>query len=165
MRQETSDKNRTQKSSRKKLKRKAPVHVIHCLEKRRPKNPRKNAPDRKIGFIYKRTEKARKHRAEQKDGVLFLGTQPEHSIDRLWTITKNNIKKSPAEYGDEVVYLGTWPEHTRDIFRRKTKSKLKNETEDQVVHLGTWPRHPRDRFRDRVKDKNGTNNKTGKKFI
>ena len=165
MRQETSDKNTTQKSSRKKLKRKAQVHVIHCHEKRRPKNPRKNPPDKKIGFIYKRTEKARKQRAEQKDEVLFLVTQPEHSRDRLWTITKNTVKKTPAEYGDEVVYLGTQPEHTRDRFRRKTKNKLKHETEDQVVYLGTWPRHPRDRFRDRVKDKNGTNNKTGKKFI
>ena len=39
VRRETSDKNATQKSSRKKLKRKTQVHVIHRLAKRRPKNP------------------------------------------------------------------------------------------------------------------------------
>ena len=39
VRRETSDKNATQKSSRKKLKRRTQVHVIHRLAKRRPKNP------------------------------------------------------------------------------------------------------------------------------
>ena len=43
MRPETSDKNATQKSSRKKLIRKTQVHVIHRLSKRRPKNPQKSS--------------------------------------------------------------------------------------------------------------------------
>ena len=42
VRWETSDKNATQKSSRKKLKLKAQDHVIHRLEKKRPKNSQKN---------------------------------------------------------------------------------------------------------------------------
>ena len=71
VRQETSDKNATQKSSRKKLKRKAQVHVIHRLVKRKPKNPRKNPPNRKIGFMYKRTEKRRK-KERNKETKLFI---------------------------------------------------------------------------------------------
>ena len=161
MRWETSDKNATQKSSRKKLKRKVQVHIIDRLGKKRPKNSRKNPLDRKIGFMYKRIEKPRKHRIEQKDEVFYLSTQPEHPRDRLRRRTKNTIKKIPEEDEDEVVYLDTQPEHPRDRFRRKTKNKFKKD----VVYLGTRPRHPRDRFRDRVKDKNGTNNQTGKIFI
>ena len=86
---ETSDKNATQKSSRKKLKRKAQVRVIHRPVKRRPKNSPKNLPDRKIGFMYKRTEKAKKQGAENKDEVIYLGTQPQHPRDRFRRKTKN----------------------------------------------------------------------------
>ena len=163
MRCETSDKNGTQKSSRKKLKRKVQVHLVDRLGKKRPKNSRKNPLDRKIGFIYKRIEKPRKHRIEQKDEVVYLSTQPEYPRDRLRRRTKNTLKKIPEEDEDEVVYLRTQPEHPRDKFRRKIKNKFKKEAEDEIVFLGTLPRHPRDRFRDRVKDKNGTNDKTDKK--
>ena len=68
MRLETSDKNTTQNSSRKKIKRKAQVCVIHCPAKRRSKNSQKNPPDRKIGFMYKRTEKKSK---EQKKKIFI----------------------------------------------------------------------------------------------
>ena len=124
VRQETSDKNATQKSLKKKLKRKAQDHVNHRLRKKsknqKTKKSSKKPHHRKIGFTYKRTEKARKQRAEQKD---------------------------------EVVYLDTQPKHPRDRFRRKTKNKLKKEAEDEVIYLSTWPLHPRDRFRGRVKNK------------
>ena len=79
-----------------KKKSKARVHVIHRLRKRRPKNPRKNPP--------KRTEKVRKQRAEQKDEVVHLVTQPEHPRDRFRRKTKNKLKK---EVEGEAFYLGT----------------------------------------------------------
>ena len=151
MRLETSDKNTTQNSSRKKLKRKAQVCVIHCPGKRRPKNSQKNPPDRKIGFMYKRTEKTKKQRAEKKD--FYLSAQPEHPRDRLRRRIKNTINKIQEDDEDKVVYLGTQPEHRRDRFTRNTKNKLKKEAKDEVVYLGTRPRHPRDRFRVRVKHK------------
>ena len=98
VRQETSDKNAIQKSSRKKLKRKAQVHVIHCLGKKRPKNPRKNPPDRKIRFMFERAEETRKQRAEQHDEVVYLATLPEHARDQKfkqneikWFNASNNI--------------------------------------------------------------------------
>ena len=46
------------------------VRVIPRHGKKRPKNPLKNPSDRKIGFMCKKTEKARKQRAEQKDEVV-----------------------------------------------------------------------------------------------
>ena len=94
------------------------VHIIDRLGKKRPKNSRKNHLDRKIGFMYKRIEKPRKHRIEQKDEVVYLSTQPEHPRDKLRRRTKNTVKKIPEEDEDEVVYLGTQPEHPRDRFRR-----------------------------------------------
>ena len=69
------------------------VLLIHRLGKRRPKNSRKNPPNRKIGFMYKRTEKTRKQRAEQKDEVVYLGAQPEHPRDSLTRRAKNTAKK------------------------------------------------------------------------
>ena len=77
-RRETSDKNTILELSKEKLKRKVQVHVIHRLAKRRPKNPWKNPPNRKIRFMYKRIKKANRQRAEQKDEVVYLGSQPEH---------------------------------------------------------------------------------------
>ena len=75
MRQETSDKDTTQKPlhPRKRLKRKAQGHVIDAINrpgkrksKSRPKNPQRNLLNRKIGFMHKRTEKAKKQRKKQK---------------------------------------------------------------------------------------------------
>ena len=71
MRIETSDKITTHKSSRKELKRKAQVRVIYRPGTRKPKNSEKNPPDKKTGFMYKRTEKAKKQRAE-KNMKLFI---------------------------------------------------------------------------------------------
>ena len=79
------------------------VHIIDRLGKKRPKNSRKNPLDRKIGFMYKRIEKPRKHRIEQKDEVVYLRTQPEHPRDRLRRRTKNTVKQIPEEDEDEVV--------------------------------------------------------------
>ena len=61
------------------------VDVIHRLAKRSPKNTWKNPPNRKIGFMYKRTEKAIRQRAEQKDEVAYLVNQPEHPKERFRT--------------------------------------------------------------------------------
>ena len=55
--------------------------------------------------MYKRIEKTRKQRAEQKDEVVYLGTQPEHPRDRFRRKTKNKERKKEAEY--DAVYLGT----------------------------------------------------------
>ena len=72
-RMEMSDKSTTQKPlpPRQKLKQKAQIRVIDVIytpgkekPKRRPKNPQKNPPDRKIGFMHKRAEKAKKQGAE-----------------------------------------------------------------------------------------------------
>ena len=103
---ETADKNTTHKSSRKELKRKAQVRVIYRPGTRKPKNSQKNPPDKKIGFMYKRTEKAKKQRAEKKDKVIYLGTQLEHPRDRYRRKTKIKLKK---EAEDKVACLGTRP--------------------------------------------------------
>ena len=78
--------------------------------------------------MYKRTEKARKQRPEQKDEIVYLGTQPEHPRDEEQKI---QLKKTPEEDEDGVIYLGTQLEHPRDKFRKKTKIKLKKEAEFQ----------------------------------
>ena len=39
---------------------------MHRLGTKKPKNYQKNPPDKKIGFMYKRTEKVKKQRAEKK---------------------------------------------------------------------------------------------------
>ena len=71
MRRETSDKDTTQKPlhPRKMLKRKAQGHVIDVIyhpgkrkSKRRRENPQRNPTNRKIGFMHKRTEKAKKQK-------------------------------------------------------------------------------------------------------
>ena len=43
--------------------------------------------------MYKRTEKARKQRAEQKGEVAYLGDQTEHPRDRFRKKQKLNLKK------------------------------------------------------------------------
>ena len=43
--------------------------------------------------MYKRTEKARKQRAEQKGEVVYLGAQTEHPRDRFRKKQKLNLKK------------------------------------------------------------------------
>ena len=88
-----------------------------------PKNPQRNPPDRKIGFMHQRIQKAKKQRAEKNDEVIYLGTQPQHHRDKLKGRTKNTDKKTPEEDEDEVVYLGTQPRHPRGRFRDKAKYK------------------------------------------
>ena len=72
MRPKTSDKDIVQKPlhPRERLKRKVQGHVIDIIyrpgrrkAKGNPRNPAKNPPDRKIGFMQKRAEKAKKQRA------------------------------------------------------------------------------------------------------
>ena len=106
MRIETSDKNTTHKSSRKELKRKVQVRIIYRPGTRKTKNSQKKPPDKKIGFMYKRTGKAKKQRAEKKYEVIYLGTQLEHPTDRYRRKTKNKLKK---EAEDKVACLGTRP--------------------------------------------------------
>ena len=74
VKRETSDKNAMQKllQPKEKLKKKVQGHmidVVYCPGKRkserRPKNPQRNPPDRKIGFMHKRVEKAKRQREEQ----------------------------------------------------------------------------------------------------
>ena len=77
--------------------------------------------------MYKRTEKERKQRAEQKDDVVYLVTQPKHPRDRLRRRTKNKLKK---EAEDEIVYLGTRLQHPRDRFRDRVKNK--NDTNNKT---------------------------------
>ena len=110
MRRETSDKNTTQKQlhSRERLKRKTQGHVIDVdyrpgkrKSKRGPKSPQKNPPCRNIGFMHKRTEKAKKQREEQKSEVVYLSTQPEHPRDRFRRKAKDGLKE---EAENEVVH-------------------------------------------------------------
>ena len=110
MRRETSDKNTTQKQlhSRERLKRKAQGHVIDVVyrpgkrkSKRGKKSPQRNPLCRNIGFMHKRTEKAKKQREEQKSEVVYLSTQPEHPRDRFRRKAKDGLKK---EAENEVVY-------------------------------------------------------------
>ena len=76
-----------------------------------------------IGFMHKRTQKVKNQRAEKKDGVVYLGTQPQHPRDKLKRRTKNTVKKTPEEDEDEVVHLGTRPRHPRGRFRDRAKYK------------------------------------------
>ena len=96
------------------------------LEKERQKDPQKILRKlllTEIGFMHKRTQKVKNQRAEKKDGVVYLGTQPQHPRDKLKRRTKNTVKKTPEEDEDEVVYLGTQPRHPRGRFRDKAKYK------------------------------------------
>ena len=54
----------------------------------------------------KRTEKAKKQRAEKKFEVVYLGTQLEHPRDRYRRKTKNELKN---EAEDKAACLGTRP--------------------------------------------------------
>ena len=70
--------------------------------------------------MYKRTEKAKKQRAEKKIEVVYLGTQLEHPRDRYRRKTKNELKN---EAEDKAACLGTRPWHPRDRFRDRVKDK------------------------------------------
>ena len=55
--------------------------------------------------MYKRTEKARKQRAEQKGEVVYLGAQTEHPRDRFRKKQKLNLKKRQMRSFTQVLDL------------------------------------------------------------
>ena len=71
--------------------------------------------------MYKRTEKVRKQREEQKYEIaVYLGTQPEHPRGRFRRKTYVNLK-SGRRWSR---LLGTRPRYPRDRFRDRVKDKI-----------------------------------------